>query len=59
MQKQQDMGKAHWQSRPVLVGGLSPSNPGTTGPRKQGSSAQTLTHHPLQRFQLKSPWGRR
>ena len=23
MQKQQDMGKAHWLSKPTLVGGLS------------------------------------
>ena len=59
MQKQQDMGKAHWLSMPTLVGGFSLSTPGTTGPQKQGSSAYTLTLHPPQISQLKSPWGRR
>ena len=48
MQKQQDIGKAHWLSKPTLVGGVSLSTPGTTGPQKQGSSAYTLTHHPPQ-----------
>ena len=33
MQKQKDMGKAHWLSKPTLVWGLSPSTPGTTAPR--------------------------
>ena len=59
MQKQQDMGKAHWLSKPTLVGGLSLSTSGTTRPQKRGSSAYTLTHHPPQISQLKSPWGRR
>ena len=59
MQKQQDMGKAHWQSRPTLVEVFPLSTPGTTGPQESGSSAQTLTHHLLQISQLKSPWGRR
>ena len=59
MQKQQDMGKAHWLSKPTLVGGLSLSTPGTTGPQRRGSSAYTLTLHPPQISQLKSPWGRR
>ena len=59
MQKQQDMGKAHWLSKPILVGGLSLSIPGTTGPQKQGSSAYTLTLHSSQISQLKSPLGRR
>ena len=59
MQKQQDMGKAHRLSKPTLVGQLSLSSPGTTGPQKRGSSAYTLTLHPPQISQLKSPWGRR
>ena len=59
MQKQQDIGKAHWLSKPTLVGGLSLSIPGTTGPQKRGSSAYTITHHPPQISQLKYPWGRR
>ena len=59
MQKQQDMGKAHWLSKPTLVGGLSLSTPGTTRPQRRGSSAYTLTLHPAQISQLKSPWGRR
>ena len=54
MQKQQDMGKAHWLSKPTVVGGLSLSTPGTTGPQKRGFSAGTLTHHPPQISQLKS-----
>ena len=45
MQKQQDIGKAHWLSKPTLVGGLSLSIPGAIGPQKQGSSAYTLTLH--------------
>ena len=57
MQNQQDMGKAHWLSKPTLVGGFSLYTPGTTGPLKRGSSAYTLTHHPPQIFQLKSPLG--
>ena len=36
MQKQPDMGKAHWLSKPTLVEGLSLSTPGTTRPRKRG-----------------------
>ena len=36
MQKQRDMGKAHWLSKPALVGGLSLSTPGTTGPQRRG-----------------------
>ena len=59
MQKQQDMGKAHWLSKPTLVGGLSLSTPGTTEPQRRGSSAYTLTLHPPGISQLKSPWGRR
>ena len=59
MQKQQDMGKAHWLSRPTLVGGLSLSTPSTTGPQRQGSSAYALTLHPPQISQLKSPCSRR
>ena len=59
MQKQQDMGKAHWLSKPTLVGGLSLSTPGTTEPQRRGSSAYTLTLHPPRISQLKSPWGRR
>ena len=59
MQKQQDIGKAHWLSKPALLGGVSLSTPGTTGPQKRGSSAYTLTHHPHQISQLKSSWGRR
>ena len=59
MQKQQDMGKAHWLSKPTLVGGLSLSDPGTTGPQRRGFSAHTLTLHPPQETQLKSPWSRR
>ena len=39
MQKQRDMGQAHWLSKPTLVGGLSLSIPGTTGTKKRGSSA--------------------
>ena len=39
MQKQQDMTKAHWLSKPTLVGGLSLSTRGITGPLKQGSGA--------------------
>ena len=46
MQKQQDIGKAHWLSEPTLVGGVSLSTPGTTGRQRRGSSAYTLTHHP-------------
>ena len=46
MQKQQDMGKAHWLSKATLVGGLSLSTPGTTGPQKRGSTAYTLPLHP-------------
>ena len=42
MQKQQDIGKAHWLSKPTLVGGVSLSTPGTTGPPKRGSSAHTI-----------------
>ena len=57
MQKQKDMGKAHWLSKPTQLGGLSLSTPGTTGPQKRGSSAYTLTHHPPEIFQLKSPLG--
>ena len=57
MQKQQDIGKAHWLSKRTLVGGVSLSTPGTTGPQKRGSSAYTLTHHPLQISQLKSRLG--
>ena len=45
MQKQQDMGKAHWLSKPTLVGGLSLSTPGTTEPQRLGSSAYTLLLH--------------
>ena len=48
MQKQQDMGKAHWLSKPTLVGGWSLSIPGTTGPQKQGCSAYTITRPPPQ-----------
>ena len=59
MQKQQDMGKAHWLSKPTLLGGLSLSTPGTTGRQRQGSSSYTLTLRPPQKSQLKSPWGRR
>ena len=59
MQKQQDMGKAHWLSKPTLVGGLSLSTPGDTGLQRQGCSAYTLNLHPPQISQLKSPWGRR
>ena len=59
MQKQQDIGKANWLSKPTLVGGVSLSTSGTTGPQKRGSSAYTLTHHPPQISQLKSPSGRR
>ena len=58
MQKQQDMGKAHWLSKPTLVGGLSLSTPGTTGPQKPGSSAYTLLLDPPKISQLKSPPGR-
>ena len=58
MQKQQDIGKAHWLSKPTLVGGVSLSTPGTTGPQKRGSSAHTLTYHSPEISQLKSPWGR-
>ena len=59
MQKQQDTGKAHWLSKPVLVGGLSLSTPGTTGPQRRGSSAYTLTLHCPRIFQFKSPCERR
>ena len=59
MQKQQDIGKAHWLSKPTLVGGVSLSTSGTTGLQKRGSSDYTLIHHPPQIFQLKSSWGRR
>ena len=59
MQKQQDMGKAHWLSKPTLMGGLSLSTPGTTGPQRRESSAYTLTLHPPQISQLTSSWGRR
>ena len=59
MQKQQDIGKAHWLSKPTLVGGVSLSTPGTTGPQRRGSSAYTLTLHPTRISQLKSPEGRR
>ena len=48
MQKQQDIGKAHWLSKPTLVGGVSVFSPGTAGPQNRGSSAYTLTQHPLQ-----------
>ena len=53
MQKQQDMGKAHWLSKPTLVGGLSLSTPGATGPQGQGSSAHALTLHSPKISQLK------
>ena len=59
MQRQQDMGKAHWLSKPTLVGGLSLSTPRTTGPQKQGSGAHTLTLHPPQTLQLNVPWGKK
>ena len=59
MQKQQDIGQAHWLSKPTLVGGLSISTSSTTGSQKRGSSAYTLPHHRPQKSQLKSPWGRR
>ena len=59
MPKQQDMGKAHWLSKPTLMGGSSLSTSGLTGPQKQGSSAHTLTYPPLRISQLKSTWGRR
>ena len=60
MQKQQDMGKAHWLAKPTLVGRLSLSPPSrTTGPQKQDSSTHAPTLHPPQISQLKSPWGRR
>ena len=59
MQKQQDMGKADWLSKPTLLGGSSLSTPGTTGPQRQGSSAYTLTLQIPQISQLKSPWSRR
>ena len=37
MQKQQDMGKAHWLSKPTLVGGLSVSPlPALQDPRSRG-----------------------
>ena len=55
MQKQQDMAKAHWLSKPTLVGGLSLSTRGFTGPQKQGSSAYTLVLHSPQISQLNSP----
>ena len=45
MQKQQDMGKAHWLSKPTLMGGLSLSTAGTTRHWKLGSSAYTVTLH--------------
>ena len=59
MKKQQDMGKAHWLSKPTLVGGLSLSTPGTTGCQKAGSSGYTLTLYRPQISQLNSAWGRR
>ena len=59
MQKQQDMGKAHWLLKPTLVGGLSFSTPGTTGPQKRGSSAHPLTLDPPEISQIKFCWGRR
>ena len=59
MHKQQDMGKAHWLSRPTLVGGLSLSTPGTTRPQMLGSSAYTLSLHPPEISQLNFTWGRR
>ena len=59
MRKQQDMGKADWLSKPTLVGGLSLSTPGTTGPQKLRSSAHTHTLYAPQISQLNSPWGRR
>ena len=55
MQKQQDIGKANWLSKPTLVEGVSLPTPGTTGPQKRGSSAYTLPHHCPQKSQLKSP----
>ena len=58
MQKQQDIGKAHWLSKPTLVGGLAISPPKTPGPQRQESSAYTLTLHCPQIYQFKSPWGR-
>ena len=57
MQKQQDMGKPHWLSKPTLVGGLSLSTPGSTGPQKRGCSAYTLTHHPPQNIPTQVPLG--
>ena len=59
MQKQQDIGKAHWLSKASVVGGLSLSTPGTTGLQRLGSSAYTLSLHPPEIPQLNSPWGRR
>ena len=59
MQKQQDIGKAHWLSKPTLVKGVSLSTPGTPQPQKQGSSAYAITHHPPEISQLRSTWGRR
>ena len=59
MRKQQDMGKAHWLSKPNLVGGLSVSTPGTPGRQKQGSGAYTFTNHLPKISQLNSSWGRR
>ena len=56
LRKQQDMCKAHWLSKPTLVGGPSLSTPGTTGPQKQGSSAYSPSS--LNRS-AQLPWGRR
>ena len=58
MQKQQDMGKAHWLFKPTLVEGTSLWCPGTSEPQKQGSSAQTLSLHSPQMAQLNSTCGR-
>ena len=56
MRRQQHMGKAHWLSKPTLVGGLSLSTPGTTRPQKQGSSAYSPSS--LNRS-TQLPWGSR
>ena len=58
MPKQKDMGKAHWLSKPALVGRLSLPSPGTTGPQKPESRAPTLIFHPPKKTLLSSPWGR-
>ena len=55
MQKQQDMGEAHWLSKPTLVGGLSLSTPGTTGPQRQGFSAYTHSPSTLPKCLNSSP----